>query len=366
MRKLLVTTALVSCALIPVAKADLEVTIGGYTGFQAAVFNNDTANSSDRDFQSESEIFVKAGAKADNGLEYGAYVELFASTSDSTNADEANLYLAGSWGRVELGDQDGAGSELAVTSPYVGIGQVFGSYNDYVPAADRGYATVDTASDHSVKSIDSSDATKITYYTPRFNGFQAGVSFAPERDSLADGEGVQFSDATGNHDNMFELGANYKGQISNVDVKVGGAYNFADAKDGATVEDISTWTLGAQLGYMGFTFGGGYTHDGDSGQAVGTADDTVTKWNAALTYATGPWGVAASYAQVDFDDAATAFGVTGSTGSGGDYTAWGLGGTYKVAPGLTAGADLVFFDRDRVAGADADGYVLVTEVRAAF
>lgn len=348
------------------ARADLEVTIGGYTGFQAALFDNDTANNSDRDFQSEAEVYVKANAKADNGLEYGAYIELLASTSETANADEVNLYLAGNWGRVELGDQDGAGSELAVVGPYVGMGQALGSYNDYVPTGDRGYARVDSAADPSIKAIDTSDATKITYYTPRFSGFQAGVSYAPERDDNADGEGVQFFDNVGNHDNAFEFGLNYKGEFDAVTVKAGGEYVMADAKDGSGLEDISAWTLGAQVGYMGFTLGGGYTDNGDSGLTDGATDDDVTLWNVGLTYADGPWGVGINYVDADFDQAGTPFGLAGVVGSGGDYTAWGLGGTYKIAPGLTTGADLVFFDRDRVTGTDTDGYVLVTEVRAAF
>ena len=367
MKTLFSSTALACCTLLSVpALAEMEVTVGGYTGFQAAVFDNDAANNSGRDFLTEAEIHVKASGKADNGLEYGALVELFASTSDSTNANEANIWLAGNWGRLELGDQDGAGSELAELTPYVGIGQVRGSYIDFVPAADRGHAPSENGMDTNLKAIDTSDATKVTYYTPRYSGFQAGVSYAPERDSNASGEAVQFADNAGNHENAVELGLNYKGEFSDVGIKVGGQYTHADAKTGATLEDISAWSLGTQLSYNGFAVGGGYTHNGDSGQTVGTADDTVTGWNAGITYNSGPWGVGLSYADIDFDTAATPFGATGATGSGGDYTVWGLGGIYKVAPGLTAAADLAFYDRNRVTGTDTDGYVAMTEVRAAF
>jgi len=367
MRRLMLTTALVTFAAVPAAHAELEVTLGGYTTFQAGFFNNDVANSSDRDFQSESELFVKAQAQTENGLKYGAYLELQASTSDGANADEVNLWLEGNWGRVELGDQDGAGSQLAVVGPYVGIGQAMGSYNDFVPSADRGYRNSETAGDPYFKAIDTLDATKVTYYTPRFSGFQAGVSYAPERDSGANGEDVQFFDNVGNHDNAYELGLNYKNEFSNgVKLNVGGEYVGADAKDGSGLEDISSWSLGAQVGYMGFTFGGGYSSYGDSGLATGVASDDVTIWNAGLTYESGAWGVGANFVQVDFDDNGVPFEVTGATGAGGTYTAYGIGGTYKLAPGLSAGADLVFFDRNRDAGADTDGYVLVTEVKAAF
>lgn len=365
MRYLLATTALACFMAVP-AQAEMTVKVGGYTAVQAALFDNDTANGSTRDFLSESEVHVKVTNTADNGLEYGAYIELQTSTSDTVKADEANLFLQAGWGRLELGDQDGAGSVMTVYAPYVGAGQVAGSYMDFVPAADRGYRPSEGPGDPFFKALDTSDATKITYYTPKFSGFQAGVSYAPERDNASDGEQVQFSSSTGNHDNAYEIALAYAGTFNDVSMKLGGEYNGAPAKSGSGLEDISAWALGAQLGYNGFTLGGGYKHDGDSGQSTGTANDSVTGWNLGLTYESGAWGVGASYVNIDFDSAASVFEVTGATGSGGDYSAYGAGATYKLAPGLSASADLMFFDRNRNVGADSDGYVLLTEVRAAF
>ena len=367
MNRLLTSVSLASLLLLAVpARAELQVTLGGYVGFQAAVFDNDAANNSNRDFQSESEIHVKVKGLADNGLEYGALIELRTSVSDSQNTDEANLWLSNRWGRFELGDQDGAGSELAELTPYVGIGQVRGSYIDFVTAADRGHSPSEAGMDSNLKAIDTADATKVTYYTPRLQGFQAGISYAPERDSSASGEVVQFLDNTGNHDNAIELGLNYMGELSGLGIKVGGQYTHADTKSVSTLEDISAWSLGTQLTYNSFTLGGGYTHNGDSGQAAGVTRDNVTGWNVGATYSSGPWGVGISYASINFDNAATPFGATGATGAGGDYTVYGVGGVYKIAPGLTAAADIVVYDRNRVTGTDTNGYVAITEIRAAF
>ena len=254
---------------------------------------------------------------------------------------------------------------MAVQTPAVGISQVNGSFSDFVPSADRGFAAAEAGGDSSLKPMDTADATKITYYTPRWEGVQLGMSYAPERDSLADGEGVQTSDTTGNHDNAIELGLNYAREFNGISLKLSGEYNHADAKNNS-VEEISAWGVGGQIGYQGFAFGGTYYNNGDSGLATGTADDQVQAYALGLTYKTDDWGVAASFAQVDFDQNATPFEVIGATGSGGEYTVYGVGGSYKLAPGLTAGADLMFFDRNRDTGTDTDGYVLVTEVRAAF
>ncbi len=52
------------------------------------------------------EIRFRAQTTADNGLGYGAYLELDMDAGGS--ADEINLFFFGDWGRLELGDQDGA------------------------------------------------------------------------------------------------------------------------------------------------------------------------------------------------------------------------------------------------------------------
>src|SRR6185369_1475217 len=97
MKKVLLgSTALIGAALLAApAQAQLEVTVGGSVGFQAGWFDTDLTNNNDRDFQSEADLIVRASGVADNGLEYGAEVVLQSSTSDSSNADEALLYVGG-------------------------------------------------------------------------------------------------------------------------------------------------------------------------------------------------------------------------------------------------------------------------------
>ncbi len=379
---LLATTALIAASTFAApAKADLEVTIGGFTSFQAGFFDHDTADAN-RDFQSEAQIAVMADGTADNGLQYGAKVLMDASTSDSANTDEVGLYLAGSWGRVEMGDDDGA-SELVVFAPTVGIGQINGSYDDFIPVTAQAHLVNDRG-DHNFTAIDGDDSTKITYYTPKFSGFQAGVSYAPEYQgfnlfgftSLAGsaGENVSLLKDTTLVSNIIEVGLGYEGEFSGVGVKLGGNYVSGDTTDAdidpgvgvVTLEDVSAWSLGAQIGYNGFKFGGGYTHNGDSLQEDGFGDDSVTSWNIGATYENGPWGVGVSYLNTDFDTNGVATTLV-TTGVGGDYTAWAMGATYKVAPGLTTGADLAFYDRNATGTtSDEDGFVALVDVTAAF
>ena len=91
MRKiLLATTALAAFAgFASAANAQITVTLGGYTEFFGAIYDNNLSSmapatsSHSREFQLETEIVVKADGKADNGLLYGAKVELQNSTVEA-------------------------------------------------------------------------------------------------------------------------------------------------------------------------------------------------------------------------------------------------------------------------------------------
>ena len=355
-RILLASTALLALSA-PAAHAEMDVTIGGYTAFQAGFFDNDAAAQTGRDFQSESQIFINADGKTENGLEYGAEVVLMTSTDATDNAEENSIYLAGKFGRVVLGDVLAAGRTLAISAPTVGAGQINGSADDFITTNDRGHAVNDRG-DAMFMAYDSVRATGISYYTPKFSGFQAGVTYTPEYDN--NGESVQFSDVGTVHDGL-GLGLRYTGEFMGVGVEVGGQYNHADAQTAGT-KDVNSWGIGTQLSYKGFTFGGGYD---DQGKSLAVATETKThSWNIGATYESGPWGVGISYLDTDFGSNGAI--ALGNDGNGGKYTEVALGATYIVAPGLTTSADVSFYNRDRQSLADTDGTVALIDVTAAF
>lgn len=352
-RLLLATTALLALSAAP-ARAELEVTIGGFTAFQAAVFDKVGASSTNRDFQSETELGISADGKTDNGLEYGAYVQLEASTSDTTNAGETMIYVSGNWGRVDLGDTPGA-SDLVVYAPTIGAGQINGSYDDYFPTTVLA-TTPNNRGDHLFTAIDTGYETKVSYTTPKIAGFQAGVSYVPESSM---GESVEMTSTS--RTDTYEFGLAYEGEYSGVSLAFGGNYILGNSTTAGT-EDLNAWSAGLQMGYEGFHFGGGYTHDGDSLAATGVANDNVTAWNVGATYETGPWGFGLSYLLTDYDTNGEAPGVNGGT-----FSAVMAGASYQLAPGLTLSADAGYIDRNRTGTADdADGYILLTDVKAAF
>jgi outer membrane protein OmpU len=353
-RILLGTSALAGVALFAsAASAQVTVRLGGFVNFEAGFLSDDLQDSFEQligdeedddsdgfDFRNDTEVHVRADGKADNGLLYGVKIEID-SSGTSLNYDEANLYIAGGWGRLELGDEDGASDTLTVFAPVVGIGQIDGDFADF------------GAPDVLIKPVDSGDATKATYYTPRFAGFQAGVSYAPQIDDGGDSvvlNGVDDSEEGGLYDDVVELGASYATDIAGFSVAVGGGYTFGSAKEVADVageEDLNSWGAGAQVGFGGITVGGGYI------QADLTGED-AEGWNAGASYENGPWGVAAQYSSFETGGLASA-----------DASLISGGATYTLAPGLTVSADLGWYDVEQI-GEDNDGWVGILSTRAAF
>src|SRR3954453_15785325 len=187
MKKILLgTTAIAAAALYAQsAQAQITVSLGGYTEFFGAYYNDDANDRTNHEFQLETEIVVRADGKADNGLLYGAKVELQNSTPSTTpktsgvGTDEASVYLAGTWGRLELGDCDGAADTLAIYAPLICIEQIDGDRFYFLTVTGHpgsgpraGFSFGGLPNGTIVKTPDSGDSTKIMYITPRFAGFQ--------------------------------------------------------------------------------------------------------------------------------------------------------------------------------------------------
>ncbi|WP_417430869.1 porin [Kiloniella sp.] len=320
---LLASSALVAGAAFaaPAMAADGEIVWSAWTQFHVSSTGVDSDSAGvggdtnkGVDFNTNSEIALDYSATADNGLTYGLHIELEADQNTSNNSDENHIFLEGDFGRVELGDQDSAGDRLMVSGSSVGF--EFGMYGNYTGSVlyNTGYTGgAQTAADFA----DSSDDTKITYFTPTFNGFKAGISFAPDSDT---GNSVSGS-GTGT-DNHIDGGINYSGNFNDFSIDaglVGGTHEVS----GTASDDDTYYAVGGGLkvGYAGFSAAVGVMHE-DLEDNYDT--DTV---DLGLAYATGPWNfaVGAAWSERDFN---------ASTTDNNEYTAYSAGVGYQIAPGL--------------------------------
>jgi hypothetical protein len=349
MKKLLLgTTALVllsgaAAAQQVTTSSPFTVTLGGSVRSDFSFFDEDVSNVN-REQRLDTRLTLGAEAKADNGLVYG-FNGRIRTSGDGGNGmimDYKYLYAKGAWGAVNLGDYQGAATQLEVVAPTVGIGQA-----DYAAFTGAGFASLFWATE------DQAD-TRITYITPSFSGFQAGLSYTPEKGDS--GRGIQKTGAR--YRDIAEVAAQYSGEFGGVGVTVGGGFELGGESTSA-LGDYQVWNLGAQVSYAGFSFGGNYYDNGETGLGQG-ADQYG--WALGLTYATGPFGVGASYVRTTTD-------LAGSSKV--DDQIWGVGGAYKLAPGLSLQADVNYInsddaDTDTAGNQDNKAWQLVLRTRVDF
>ncbi|MBE9558779.1 MAG: porin, partial [Proteobacteria bacterium] len=360
----------------------------GFNNFRAwdALTDDGDSHPQDHDWYfgvDEAELQLNVSGAADNGLNYGFKIEINANTTDGTMADEARLQFSGGWGTVQMGDEDGAedimnyggeslmgasggfdgdqddytyrnksgnrAGELRRVYAYhhtgVGSGLTFdldsgggeGGTFDRMNLAAPGWATI---------AGDTSDQTKVSYFSPRFSGFQVGASLTPTPNN-----GDNFKE-DGDWENHIGLGANYDNSFGDLRIRASVVYSartnteqtwsFFQSRNVDLNEDVSAFSIGGIVGWGPFSLGANYTDNGDSGQPkvwdeindiTITAPIETSYWNVAAGFETGPMyfsvGYFASTAEIGFP------GIDDST-----YDHLALTADYTVAPGLGVYAEI--------------------------
>jgi len=356
----------------------LSVGVGGFMDFQAGFASQDSAFetgafSRQSRFQTDTEIHITVEGQADNGLKYGAVIELNADSSadgdaDATsgngstgNADKSYLFLESSAGRLELGTNSPVTSTMQVSAASIahGTGGIDGDFYDFVNIPAPFVTTQELPAAEASEGGHREDANKVSYYSPVFSGLQLGVSFTPDEGDTGTVAGST-GKLNGDNENVFDVGLSYSGNFSGVGVNSALVGEFGSSEAAAT-EDTSAWGLGLALDYMGFSVAGSYTDWSDSGLATGSTADTQHSWTAGAAYATGPFGVSVTY----LDSTGSAGGV-GSTDL--DFKNLVVGADYTLAPGLVPYVEVSFFDTDdNVAGtADNNGNVVLVGAELTF
>lgn len=360
---LLGTTALFGAASLYAGAAlaeGPEVIVGGFIDFQAGIADNDSeyeenAGEFSRDFkfQNDTEVHIQVRGEMDNGVVYGAVIELEADISgdgdgEGLNADKTFIFLESQYGRVEMGGNTDAAEALRVDASTFAraTGGIDGDFDDFanvnninttpVPGAffiDR--PRLPTAFfDDQFAGVDgfanTQDATKITYYTPRWNGLQFGLSYTPDQGDS--GSATGFTGENGfDYEDVINLGLQYSGQFDELGVAAAITGEFAENED-ADTEDLEAYNLGLNLTYAGFSVGASYgdwqesylAEDGDNGDS--------DYWTIGAGYEWGPAAFSITYLDSEFD--------------GDEFENLSLGADYQLAPGLVPYIEVNFFDAD--------------------
>jgi len=362
---LIATSALVGAAALATAAQaeDPKVMVGGVIDFQAG-FASDDRDAAQRGhgFRNDSEVSFTVHGKSDNGLGYGAVIDLEADVSSDANGEGVNaartyIYADGSFGRFELGSNAGAAETLAVEADSLAraTGGIDGDWVHFAnPTGASFISTPALLPEHGSTTAfgaeDTYNATKINYYSPRFSGLQIGLSYTPDLDDR--GQTVsRIDNATGGYGDVIELGLNYAGDWDGFGFSLAATGVTGDA-DTAATEDLTNWNVGTAFSFMGVNFAGSY---GDYDETFGNGTD-AQYFTLGAGYDFGAFGASVTYLDSEVD-----------LGAGeNEFDNLVIGADYMVAPGMTPYAEVSFFDADAATGTDNDGTVVILGTELAF
>jgi len=197
------------------------------------------------------------------------------------------------------------------------------------------------------------DATKISYYTPRINGWQLGGSFTPDTGDTGTSAVISGRDS-GDIKNVASWGLNYSDTFGNLGFALsatGERGQFENSKlqpTNAAVkrEGLQSYDAGAMITYFGFTLGGSYGYwgkslqlkqgvtscDYDPNTALASQDCVVSGtynpkkfagakyYTGGVAYEFGPFAASVTYMTSDFQK--------------NKYNTTSFGVDYKLARGL--------------------------------
>jgi len=423
MKKLLLgTTTLIGAAALFAGSALAEtpkVTVGGYANFEAGYVSDDLDgtlangghNAVNRDqrpdaFRSDTQVDFKIDGKNDAGLGYGGEVDLLADTSPDVqgrglNASKTFVYLDGNWGRFEGGSNVGADGTLKVDAGTIAraTGGINGDWSYFANANDQflGQAALPLAygATGSISTFDGitwsgitndlgnhteENLSKVTYYTPRWQGLQVGVSYLPDQSNTGQGSvawlGPNRTDYNaGLSENIWAGGLNYDNKWGDFGLAAAATGEWGKAQV-ATYEDLKAWTLGAKASYMGFSLAGSYGDWGKSNTLTASNSKKTYYYDLGAAYEYGPFGASVTYLYSSVDCGTVGADVAGgSAGINGGCAAVGknkfddvsVGVDYKLAPGLTPYAEVTWYDENPVGTInDNKGYVVIVGTQLNF
>jgi len=319
------TTALVAVTALTAGSANaadkIKLNVGGYlqTSFVAASYDNDDRLPTN--IRHEGEVHFTGSTTLDNGLKFGVNIQLEA-RQDADQVDETFMFVEGSFGRINMGSENSAAYLMHYAAPAPVVGFVLDDNN----ANASGLEGVVTSANAT------SDADKITYFSPRFSGFQFGASYTPDSD-WESGQDSPYSplQAEGAGEEAYSLAANYVNTFNKVSIAASVGYEIV-VEEGVGRDDDQQIAVGGQIGYAGFTVGAGYKFTENDG---GVADEDRHDLSVGVTYGQGPWTVGVQYARIELDDA-----------SDGELDAIVVGGKYILGPGVTAFGGVQFFEAE--------------------
>lgn len=379
---ILATTAFGVLSASAALAAGPTVTLGGFLDFQGGYQDQESGKDISNggygvskngkqlrtesvNTQTNTALRVKVDGKSDAGLGYGGVIELFADPNKNdragTNSDQAKrafLYVENQFGKVEAGAAGDAARALQVDASSIAraTGGIAGDFTDYVdltgPKGGQKYLTAPYLPTNATPgeitgrySNDRATANKISYYTPKFQGVQAGVSFTPNQNVRGTSNSFGYDPSSKVDEdvrNNVDAGINYSNDFNGLGVKASltGQLGKAESRSAATrnQDDIKAYALGASLSHSGASVAASYGKLDELGQAKSAKVDGRF-YSLGAAYEIGAFAVSTTFLDSKLDN-----GI--ALNKDADFQSLSFGTDYQLAPGLVPYVEVTFFDTD--------------------
>ena len=329
MRKyLLSTSALAGAALLSSAAiADVSVT-GSFEWDYASRDHNVSANDGNL-MGHDQEVHFTFTNKTDSGLTITATNQYKSSTG---GMDDTSVSIAGGFGRLVLGQTDGATGNYEMNPLGLLAEEEVGTLHS---SAANTTATIDTST-----SGGGANGNKVTYHIPAMGGLTAGISQTTGTTLTGDDDTSQF-------------GAKYVLAASGADITLG--YSSSVQEVTSAVDNDRT-SMGIQIVMNGITIAAA------QGSFEGADEDRSTQ-SAAISYTLAN-GLKVGYGTAKSED---------DLDAGEEYTGNHYEASYEVATGLTAVLNVSDFDYKEgtddgadTTGVDMNGTTTSLTLKASF
>ena len=383
-KQLLVTTALVTVGAFALSGAALAkkpvLSVGGFTqqifgvGANDDAFDNANGARSGFDQHSNSEVHFNGSVTLDNGIKIKSRTSLEGNTVDPDNAagqdgdtiDENWVRISGSFGEVRLGSTDAAAQ--AMTTGYlgtwgagVGLNLAFDTADWVTPPGGGGAAGLGFRASTVARVDISSDAEQVSYYTPRFSGFQAGISYVP---SAQEDVNNQRSLSAAADSDIVSLGLNFDRKFG--DIGVGLAVGYTTGDDSTVgAGDPEIWGIGGRVDFSGFRVGMSFVDKKNQDTAAGgIAGNGQETFEIGARYTFGPNAVSIQHLAGETDSP-----LAGRNGD--EVRSTFLAYRRTLGPGVSWNLTAIFADFDEglagaAGGTSNDGQALATSITVVF
>ena len=281
------------------------------------------------DQHSDGEVHFNFKTTLDNGLKISGRIELEGNTS-SDQIDEHFMRITGSFGQITLGSDDNVANGFSIEPPQEGIG--IADIDKWVHEQN-----VDGFLNQDYDNA-SEDSEKVSYVTPSFAGFKAGISYIPAWDQDSNSSPAS---QTAQYSSGWAFGLNYEGKMGGVSIEAGVNHlTFTDGPSAAmAIGDPRSTNAGVKLGFGGFSIGvtGGWVDDMRQGTGSDSELEDGTMYEIGVGYGQGPWGVALTYHHGEVD------GLTSDPDKD-ESDLILLAASYKLGPGVTVHGNVFHAD----------------------